>query len=412
MTTTGRVRTERARFRAGVALVVMVVLAVLAASIAPAAAATKPSVWNEDNGNAAASRFNTNETVLSPATVKQLSHRRGLTVAPAPGDAYCSSQGVDLAAASATVDYVEGNGRVNAYNAATGKVLWSVVADPYYTTYYHSIAVAHGLVILGEADCVSQSDPSGYIQAFDAATGKLVWTQGAYSVLTSMVVSGNYLVETGSTLGSGQSTSAFNVATGARLWETSGDDCYAPVGLAVVVVAAQVVTHTCNQDTGATSLTAYRLATGAVSWTRAVDWSIERGDSGVAGARHLFVKDDKGDIEDLNPATGATAYINATATSVLAVDTTRVYARCGTAVCAFTLTTRAKLWSTPDSSALAAVANGVLYLSDGRMLNSTTGAALARLYSTGSASILFIAGGRVGVVTSARTVSLYGRAGS
>jgi hypothetical protein len=412
MTTTGRVRTEKGRLRAGVALVVMVVLAVLAASIAPATAATKPSVWNEDNGNAAASRFNTNETVLSPATVKQLSRRRGLTVATAPSDAYCNYQGVDLAAASATVDYVEGNGHLNAYNAATGKVLWSVVPDPYFTTNYQSVAVTQGLVILGEADCVSQSDPSGYIQAFNATTGKLVWSQATYSVLTSMVVSGNYLVETGSTLGSGQSTAALRVTTGAVLWNTTGDDCYAPVGLTVVVVAAQVVTHTCNQDTGATSLTAYRLATGAVSWTRAVDWSIERGDSGVAGARHLFVKDDKGDIEDLDPVTGATDYVNATATSVLAVDTTRVYARCGTAVCAFTLATGANLWSTPDNSTVAAVANGVLYLSDGRMLNSVTGAALARLYSTGSASVLFIAGGRVGAVVSARTVSLYGRAGS
>ncbi len=54
----------------------------------------------------------------------------------------------------------------------------------------------------------------------------------------------------------------------------------------------------------------------------------------------------------------------------------------------------------------------MLYLGDGVMLNSATGASLGRLYSTGSASILMVAGGRVAVVTAARTLDLYGLAGS
>ncbi len=399
------------RLRAGVTLVVMVVLALLAGSIVPAAAATKPSVWSEDNGNAAASRFNANETALTASTVKQLSHRRGLIVPRASGDNPCGYQGVDLAAASASVDYVEGDGHLSAYAAATGKALWSVVPDRYFTTYYRSIAVTHGLVILGELDCISQSDPGGYIEAFNATTGQLVWSQYAGSALASMVVSGSYVIETGSTIGSGQATSVLRVATGAVVWQKFGADCYA-AGLAVVVVDQQVITHTCDEDTYALSLTAYRLGTGTLSWTRAIDWPIERGDSGVAGARHLLVKDDDGYIHDLDPTTGATQYINFDATGVLAVDTGRVYARCGTSVCAFGLTSGNTLWSTPDGSTLAAVANGVLYLSNGRVLNAETGAALGRVFTTGTASILFVAGGRVSAVTSARTLALYGLARS
>lgn len=398
------------RMWAGVAFV-MLVLAVLAGSIVPAAAATKASAWIEDNGNAAASRFNVNETALTTSTVKQLSHRRGLTVPRAPSDAYCGYGRVDVAAATATVDYVEGDGHLSAYNAATGKVLWSVVPDSWFTTNYRSIAVTQGLVILGEVDCVSASDPGGYIQAFDAATGKLVWTQGTGSALASMVVSGNYVVVTGASVGSGQATSVLRVTTGAVVWRKYGQVC-GTVGLAVVVVDQQVVVHTCDEDTYAVSLTAYRLTTGALSWTRAIDWPIERGDSGVAGARHLFVKDDDGNIDDLDPATGVTQYINFDATGVLAVDTGRVYARCGTSVCAFGLTSGDTLWSTPDSSKMAAVANGVLYLSNGRVLNAETGAALGRVFTTGTASILFVAGGRVSAVTSAPTLALYGLAGS
>ena len=384
-----------------------------ATTITPAAAAGKPSVWAQNDGNAAASRANANETVLNPSTVTGLTRRRGLTVAPAPGDNPCGYRGIDLVAASATVDYVEGDGHLVAYDAATGRARWRVVVNRYFDTYYPSIAVTHGLVILGAVDCISQSDPNGSLQAFDAATGKAVWTRGVGSELDSMVVSGPYLVETGSSLGSGQVTSVRRATTGARLWQKFGSACYSYGSTPVVVVGQQVVTHTCDPDTGAMSLTAYRLGTGRLSWTRAIDWSIERGDSGAPGARHLLVRDDYGDVADLDPATGVTRYLLAGATSVLAVDASRVYAKCGPAsVCAFALSTGVALWSRTDSSGLATEAGGVLYLGDGRMLDAATGARLARLFPTGSASILIVAGGRVGVLTWARTLSLYGLAGS
>lgn len=402
--------TSRPRSRAATVVLAALVL-VFASTTAAAAAPTKPSVWAQDNGNAAASRSNANETALSTTTVRHLTRRRGLTVAPAHGDNICDYRGIDVAAASATVDYVEGDGHLDAYAAATGKVLWRVVPNRWFDTYYTSIAVTHGLVILGELDCVSQSDPNGSMQAFDAVTGKLVWSRGVDSALDSLVVSGPYLIETGSSLGSGQVTSVWLAATGARLWQKSPATCFA-YGTPVVVVGQQVVTHTCDEDTGALSLTAYRLTTGALSWTRAIDWPIERGDSGAPGARHLLVKADSY-ILDLDPATGVTQYFLDGATSVLAVDATRIYARCGSgSVCAFALSTGAALWSTPDRATLAAEANGVLYLGDGRMLNAATGAGLARLFPTGSASILIVAGGRVGAVTSPRTLSLYGLAGS
>lgn len=401
------------RLRARVLLAAGALLTLTTGSVVSAQAATVPSAWAQNNGNAAASRSNSNETTLSTATVARLTRRRGLAVAAAQGDNPCEYAGIDVAAASATVDYVEGDGHLSARDAATGQIRWSVTPDRYFETRYTSIAVAHGLVIVGGLDCISQSDPNGVLFAFDAATGRRVWTAGVGSALDSMVVSGSYLVETGSSIGSGQVISVRRVGTGAVVWQQVGADCADYGATPLVVVDQRVVTHRCDADTGAPSLTAYRLTSGALSWTRAIDWPIERADSGAFGTRHLLVKDDNGYVLDLDPVTGVTQYYLAAATSVLAIDASRVYAKCGSgSVCAFAVGSGAALWSTADSSGLAAEANGVLYLGDGRVLDAGTGAGLARLFTAGSASILFVAGGRVGAATSARTLALYGLAGS
>ena len=192
-----------------------------------------------------------------------------------------------------------------------------------------------------------------------------------------MVVTGPYVVETGSSEGSGQATSVHRVQTGALVWQRLGAACYG-YGLAVAVVGQQVVSHTCDEDTGAVSLTAYRLTNGALSWTRAIDWTIQRGRqrrrrrAPPAGQGRLRLH------RRPRSGTGVTQYYDVDASSVLAVDATRGYGRCGTSVCAFGLTTGDTLWSTADASTVAAEAGGVLYLGDGRMLDAATGAALGR----------------------------------
>jgi alcohol dehydrogenase (cytochrome c)/quinohemoprotein ethanol dehydrogenase len=67
------------------------------------------------------------------------------------------------------------DGRLVALNAATGKVAWSVLAVPNQTDYTITGAprVVKGRVLIGEGG--SEYRARGYLAAFDAQTGKLVW---------------------------------------------------------------------------------------------------------------------------------------------------------------------------------------------------------------------------------------------
>jgi len=60
--------------------------------------------------------------------------------------------------------YVGGGFNLNAFNAATGELLWSA---PTGFTIDSSPAVANGVVYVGSYD--------NYVYAFDAATGQLIW---------------------------------------------------------------------------------------------------------------------------------------------------------------------------------------------------------------------------------------------
>jgi outer membrane protein assembly factor BamB len=48
--------------------------------------------------------------------------------------------------------YAVANGRLTKYNPATGTVIWQRTPDPTFSVYFRSLAVAGGLVIVGELD--------------------------------------------------------------------------------------------------------------------------------------------------------------------------------------------------------------------------------------------------------------------
>jgi hypothetical protein len=97
--------------------------------------------------------------------------------------------------------------------------------------------------------------------------------------------------------------------------------------------------------------------------------------------KNVLVTNPSGTIVDLNPLTGATRFSLAGATSVLAVDTARIYAFCGSDLCAYSTTNGALLWRHSNLTAsLAAEAGGVLDLDRGIVLNAQTGKRIANLW--------------------------------
>lgn len=169
-----------------------------------------------------------------------------------------------------------------------------------------------------------------------------------------------------------------------------------------------------------TTIEARTLATGSPVWSLPGSWTLQRGDLGSAG-KHLYATNPSGAVVDLDPATGQVVYTLSGAKTVLAVDSTRVYATCtGADICAYDISTGALLWqrTVPYSNppALAAEADGVLYLDSGAALNASTGKTITTIWPTefGSkpATALAVGDGRIAVSTDPWTLDLYGLPGS
>lgn len=395
----------------GAVLIVLAGTGAVAVSAAPAS-----SPWNQTDYNAAQSRANLTEKTLTPATVGGLRYLRGVaSPLTLPGKQGCIENNIAAPVLTGGNMYAVTNGRLTKYNAATGSVIWRRVPDPTFSRDFRALAVAGGLVVVGELYCDSESDPDGYIQAFNAFTGALVWstsiTPNGNGALTQMVVFGGYVVAAGASDGGGNVVSVRQLATGASVWDRETNQVCGPG--AVLVVAQLVMSTNCDLN-AAPSLAANNLATGAPVWSLPGAWQLQRGDLGGVAARHLYAINPSGTVVGVDPLTGKTQYSLAGATQVLAVDSGRVYADCGSlGVCAYSTAAGSRQWNAQPGSApaLAAEAGGVLYLDQGNALNTATGQTIISLWNTGKATALVIGDGRIAAVTDPRVLDLYGLKG-
>ncbi len=382
----------------------------------PVSAGTASGSWNQTDYNGAESRANLNEQILTRATVGKVRFLRGVT-APPPDPNGCSLPGVVAPVLTGGRLYAVINGRLTKYNPATGRVIWQVAPDPTFSLYFKALSVAGGLVLVGEEYCGSVSAPAGHIQAFNAATGALVWSaptpQGRVP-LDHMVVSGRYVVWAGSSPETPDYVSVRRLATGAVAWESISDCGNAANAF---VVDQRVISNGCDQS-DARILIARNIGTGTLAWSRPGTWQPQRGDTDASTGRHVYATDPSGTVVSLNPLTGKTQYKLAGATGVLVVATARVFADCGAlGVCAYSVTSGSRDWNAQPGSAttLAASAGGVLYLDQGLALNTGTGKTLATLWATSSppAAALAVGNGRVAAATgpftpNGQVLDLYG----
>jgi putative pyrroloquinoline-quinone binding quinoprotein len=377
-----------------------------------AAAGTVSSRWNQTNYNAAQSRANVTEQTLTRATASKIRHLRSVTAPPISGNGCFTGPAVVAPVLTGGSLYAVTSGRLSRYNAATGSIIWRHNPDPSFSTNYTTLGVAQGLVVVGEIGCDSVSDPNGFIQAFSAATGALVWSQPitpAGGALSQLVIFNGYVVAAGTSPGGGQPVSVHKLTTGALIWYRLPDQC-APGD---VLVDAQVVVGYSCSATGAVRLVGNNLATGARIWRRSGNWQLQRGDTATTAGRHVFATNPSGSVVSLNPLTGQTQYALARASGVLAVSGSQAYASCGIAVCAYNSATGSRQWRVnAGSGALAAEAGGVLYLDNGFALNTATGHTLTGLWTpSATAAWLVIGDGRIAAVTASRVIDLYGLPG-
>jgi outer membrane protein assembly factor BamB len=393
-------------------------------SVSPGVAVSSAGTgdWSNTNSNAAQSRANLAEKVLTPSAVKKVQYLRSIVSPQISPRAACPGSVVAPLLAGGYL-YAMTNDLLNKYDPATGQLIWRVTPDSSFTTTYVSLAISANLVVVGGYFCQSFSSPEGYIYAFNATTGAQVWTfnsiNGADQAVT---VSSSYVVAAGQTA-AGYEVDVLNLSNGQQVW--SGGGCLAASSTQPVVVGLVVMAYSCdNQDN--TTVQAYNLAAGAPLWNLPAGWVIQSGDLAGSAGTNFYATDPSGTVEDLNPQTGQVKYALSQAADVLAVDTSRVYATCGSNgdyVCAYNLGTGSLEWQNTQfyrkylqTPALAAEADGVLYLDLGFALNAATGKVITKIWESldggpGSATAIAVGDGRIAVVSDPRVLDLYGLAG-
>jgi outer membrane protein assembly factor BamB len=373
-------------------------------------AATESSPWPQTNGNAAQSRVNLNEKVLTPSAVTKVRYLRQMVAPKSPVNPDCGPDGIVAPVLAGGYVYAMTNQKLSKYNAATGRLIWRTTPDPTFITYYFSLAVSGNLVIVGGAVdwCITESEVGGAIFAFNASTGALVWTatRPAETGLSGAVVSGSYVVTDGSS--GGQEVAVFNLSDGTPVWSHSGCGGGLPL-----VVARLVVSYGCDSQV---SIEADNLATGATVWSLP-GWQLQRGDLNSSAGTHLYATNPSGTVVDLNPQTGQVSYSLSQAVTVLAVGRYRLYATCGSAgqdICAYNTSTGALEWQDTQFAApsLVAEAAGVLYLDSGIALNAGTGQYITQIWQApNKATAIAVGDGRIAVVSDPRILDLYGLPG-
>ena len=397
--------------------VLVLVASCLIACVAPVAAssratpaASESSPWYQTDYGAALSRANSSEHVLTTSAVPNVTYLRSLTAPPTPPGAQCGPESIVAPALVGGYVYAITNSRLSKYDAATGQLIWRRTPDPTFFAEYQSLSVSsNGMVVVGGAFCDSSSEPSSEFWAYNAATGKLVWSSIG-EALSQEVVSNGYVVAAGIDA-AGYFFEVLNLSDGKVAWSYVVS-CM-PYPTTPLVVGSLAMSHGCDSQ-GNPILEARNLSTGAVVWSLPDDWTFQRGNSTV---NIVFATDSAGAVMALNSLTGQTKYTLSGAVNMLAVDTTRAYATCGSTgqyVCAYSLSTGALEWQTTNATGtvLAAEADGVLYLDSGLVLNASTGQVTTTLYGySHAATALAVGDGRIAVVTDPRVLDLYGLPG-
>ncbi len=372
--------------------------------------------WYDTDANAALSRANPAEKVLTPSAVIEVKYLRSVVSPLTSPRAPCGQNGVAAPLPFGGSLYAVTNTSVSECNPATGKLIWRRTLSP--TDVYESLAISRSVLIVGGSSSESESEPPGIVYALNASTGARIWSSTPFGVgpLSEAVKVGSYVITEGSDA-AGTEVSVLKFSDGKLVWHNDG--CNGPVnGPAGLVVGLLVMSYGCQ---GNQTIEARNLASGALVWSLAGRWALQRGDLSGSAGKHLYVTKPSGTVADLNPQTGKVEYSLSQAVNVLAVDSSRVYATCGSKgkyVCAYNTGTGALEWQNKQlallnaTPALAAEADGVLYLDSGDALNAATGKVIKTLASYNSlATALAVGDGRIAVVSDPRVLDLFGLPG-
>jgi outer membrane protein assembly factor BamB len=336
----------------------------VAADPGPAAAAAVTGSWPQEGYGPGNTGYNPAEPVLNRSSVATLRERWSVT--PVPGPCLAVQPPV---VAGGRAFIADGEG-VGAYHAVTGARLWHDATAFSDAAGLH-LAIA-GDVLVGSAyGCYSQSDPDGFLVAFDAATGERRWQVRADPPFRTLAVDAGTVVVSGSSASDEPTVSAYRLRDGAHRWTRTAVRLPAPVvaGGRLVLVARR-----------GTSSMAVSLATGAVVWRSAEPWSVV---AASPSGEHVYATTPTGDLVAVRTVSGRPAWSAPDAGGVVTADTNRVYIARGRTVAAYRARTGDRLWAVdlPGTAGRPIRAGGMVYVTvpglPMAILNPTTGKSVA-----------------------------------
>src|SRR4029077_8032903 len=92
--------------------------------VQPSLASTENSPWPQTNGNAAQSRVNLTEKVLTPAAVTKVRPLRSVLAPLRPQNPAGGPTGISAPVLAGGYVYAITNYKLSKYNAATGRLIW------------------------------------------------------------------------------------------------------------------------------------------------------------------------------------------------------------------------------------------------------------------------------------------------
>ncbi|GAA5035109.1 hypothetical protein GCM10023258_36640 [Terrabacter aeriphilus] len=315
--------------------------------------------------DAAGSNFNPAESTLTPGALSRLTYERGFVTAPYNPAFDCPPPPSDAVAVDGVIYYLSAD-YVEAHQISTGVALWRSQLWPRPGEHPATgLAVKGGRVLVSLSDCLSNSDPTGFLVAFDARTGTRLWQNAdvpadTFTMSASTVA---YRHSTGVCCTPG--VVVIDAASGREEWRADETVTCGPL-----IVVAEVIPDCDLGANGRLIAKGMALSSGRIVWTRTVDsrFAFTRGDGDTHAGKDLYARDYSGRIIALNPTTGRTKWRAANETGdVLGVGAARLFVTCGNAeapaICALSRADGRRLWETPGVTAptAVAIAAGVVY---------------------------------------------------
>jgi outer membrane protein assembly factor BamB len=299
----------RTRHRVSLAALLAALLGAVAAG--PAAGSAGPPDWTHDGYGPGNGGYNPDESWIVPARLGALAKQWSIA---ATGREVCARQAAPVVAGGRL--FLAGRESLGAYDAGTGKKIWTYpYADPM-DTRTPLLAVSGDTLLAGTSGCQSVSDPDGVLLALDAASGKPRWQGSTEAPDQTMVVDRGVAVVSGSDAGWMAST-AFRISTGKQIWQRAR-----AMPAAGASAGGTVLLTDYTNAFAAVGARAVDITTGAVRWRTGRIWSARAADP---TGRSFLVDDPAGALLRVDAATGRVAWTQPGLAGPLAVDARQVY---------------------------------------------------------------------------------------